>query len=155
MGKIPKEVQEFMQGKMGWVATASADGVPNATPKGSVKVLDDEHLVFADLFSRKTRENLLKNPKVAVTVIDEKTYQGFQIKGAAELLTAGQLYDQMAEELKGPDETAAGHLCRQNYRECRLRSIRGARSWQTNCRDRLGARPALALLGILPGFWPP
>jgi uncharacterized protein len=100
MAKIPQEVQEFMKGKMGWVATASADGVPNATPKGTVKVLDDEHLVFADLFSRKTRENLLKNPKVAVTVIDEKTHQGFQIKGIAELLTAGQLYDQVAEELK-------------------------------------------------------
>ena len=101
MAKIPKEVQEFMQGKMGWVATASPDGVPNATPKGSVRVIDDEHLVFADgFFSRKTRENLLKNPKVAVTVIDEKSFKGYQIKGAAELLTAGELFDQMAEELK-------------------------------------------------------
>jgi uncharacterized protein len=100
MAKIPKEVQEFMQGKMGWVATTSPDGVPNATPKGSVRVIDDEHLVFADLFSRKTRENLLKNPKVAVTVIDEKSFKGYQIKGAAELLTAGELFDQMAEELK-------------------------------------------------------
>ena len=68
--------------------------------KGRVRVIDDEHLVFADLFSRKTRENLLKNPKVAVTVIDEKSYRGYQIKGAAELLTAGELFEQMAEELK-------------------------------------------------------
>jgi len=37
MAKIPKEVQEFMQGKMSLVATASLDGVPNATPKGSVE----------------------------------------------------------------------------------------------------------------------
>jgi uncharacterized protein len=100
MVKIPQAVQEFMKGKMGWVATASPDGMPNATPKGSVRVIDDEHLVFADLFSRKTRENLLKNPKVAVTVVDEKSHKGFQIKGVAELLTAGQLFDQMAEELK-------------------------------------------------------
>jgi len=100
MAKVPKEVQEFMKGKMGWVATASPDGVPNTTPKGTVRVIDDEHLVFADLFSRKTRENLLKNPKVAVTVIDEKSFKGFQIKGAAELLTAGELFDQMKEELK-------------------------------------------------------
>jgi predicted pyridoxine 5'-phosphate oxidase superfamily flavin-nucleotide-binding protein len=100
MAKIPKEVQEFMQGKMAWVATASPEGVPNTTPKGTVKVIDDEHLVFADLFSRKTRENLLKNPKVAVTVIDEKSHKGYQIKGTSELLSAGQLYDQMAEELK-------------------------------------------------------
>jgi len=48
--------------------------------QGSVKVLDDEHVVFADLFSRKTRENLQKNSKVAVTVVDEKTYTGYQLK---------------------------------------------------------------------------
>ena len=100
MAKVPKDVQEFMKGKMGWVATASPDGVPNATPKGSVRVIDDEHLVFADLFSRKTRENLLKNPKVAVICRRQKSFKGYQIKGSAELLTAGELFDQMAKKLK-------------------------------------------------------
>ena len=100
MAKIPQAVQEFMKGKLGWVATASPDGMPNATPKGTVRVIDDEHVVFADLFSRKTRENLLKNPKVAVTVVDEKSLKGYQVKGSAELLTAGELFEQMAAELK-------------------------------------------------------
>jgi predicted pyridoxine 5'-phosphate oxidase superfamily flavin-nucleotide-binding protein len=100
MAKIPKEVKEFLPGKMGWVATATPDGVPNVTPKGSVKVLDEEHVIFADLFSRKTRENLEKNPRVAVTVVDEKSFKGYQMKGSAELLTSGPVYDQVAEELK-------------------------------------------------------
>ena len=69
-------------------------------PKGSVQILDDEHLIFADLFSLKTRENLEKNPKIAVTVIDEKSAKGYQIKGTAELIASGPLYDQMAEKLK-------------------------------------------------------
>ena len=100
MTKIPQEIQEFIKGKMAWVATASRDGIPNATPKGTVQVIDDEHLVFADLFSLKTRENLKANPKVAVTVLDEKSYKGYQLKGSAELLTAGPVFDQVAEELK-------------------------------------------------------
>ena len=100
MAKIPQAVQEFMKGKMGWVATAAPDGMPNVTPKGTARVIDDEHLVFADLFSRKTRENLLKNPKVAVTFIDEKSHRGYQIKGSAELLTAGELFEQMTAELQ-------------------------------------------------------
>ena len=100
MSKIPQEIQEFIKGKMAWVATASADGIPNATPKGSVRVIDDEHLVFADLFSLKTRANLKENPKAAVTVVDEKSYKGYQLKGSAELLTAGPIFDQVAEELK-------------------------------------------------------
>ena len=100
MAKIPKEVKEFLPGKMGWVATATTDGVPNTTPKGSVQVLDDEHLIFADLFSLKTRENLEKNPKVAVTVVDEKSAKGYQIKGVVELIASGPLYERMAVRLK-------------------------------------------------------
>jgi predicted pyridoxine 5'-phosphate oxidase superfamily flavin-nucleotide-binding protein len=74
--------------------------MPNATPKGSVQLIDDEHVAFADLFSRKTRENLLANPKVSITVADGATYKGYQIKGSAEILESGPLFDQMAEGLK-------------------------------------------------------
>ena len=100
MISIPKHVQDFFPGKMGWVATATNDGVPNVTPKGSVRVLDDQHVVFADLFSLKTRQNLEKNPSVAVTVVDAATHKGYQIKGNAELISSGPLYDQMAQQLK-------------------------------------------------------
>ena len=33
------------------IATASKSGRPNVSPKGSLKVLDDEHVVFADVRS--------------------------------------------------------------------------------------------------------
>ena len=54
MVNIPKHVQEFLPGKMGWVATAGKGGEPNVTPKGSLKLLDDQHVIFADLISLKT-----------------------------------------------------------------------------------------------------
>lgn len=101
MVNIPKHVQEFLPGKMGWVATASKSGEPNVTPKGSLKLLDDQHVIFADLFSLKTRRNLQENPRVAVTVIDAATAKGYQIKGKAELLTSGPVFEQMAAQLKG------------------------------------------------------
>ncbi|MGO9313181.1 MAG: pyridoxamine 5'-phosphate oxidase family protein [Syntrophobacteraceae bacterium] len=100
MAKIPNELQEFMKGKMAWVATASPDGVPNTTPKGTVQVLDDEHIIFADLFSLKTRDNLQKNPKVAVTVIDMETKKGYQFKGSAKLVDSGPVFDEVVEKLK-------------------------------------------------------
>jgi predicted pyridoxine 5'-phosphate oxidase superfamily flavin-nucleotide-binding protein len=100
MVSIPKDVQEFLPGKLAWVATASRDGVPNATPKGSLKLLDDEHVVFADLFSQKTRKNLAENPKVAVTVIDAGTGKGYQIKGVAEIVSSGSLFDATSQQLK-------------------------------------------------------
>jgi hypothetical protein len=58
---IPAELVEFIKGKQGWVATAAKDGTPNLSIKGSLRVLDEEHLVFADLSSLKTRRNLEEN----------------------------------------------------------------------------------------------
>jgi predicted pyridoxine 5'-phosphate oxidase superfamily flavin-nucleotide-binding protein len=100
MVTIPKHVQDFLPGKMGWVATASPDGVPNVTPKGSLRLLDGEHLLFADLFSLKTRANLEQNPKVAVTVIEPGSPHGYQIKGTAEMFDSGPLFDQTVQAIK-------------------------------------------------------
>ena len=62
--------------------------------------MDDQHVIFADLFSLKTRKNLEQNPRVAVTVIDPATHKGYQIKGTAELVSSGPLFDQMAAQIK-------------------------------------------------------
>jgi uncharacterized protein len=98
--KIPAEVKEFLKGKPGWVATAAKDGTPNVSIKGSLRLLDDEHLVFADIYSLKTRKNLQENPKVAVMVYDEASRRGFMIKGSAEQISSGALYDQTVEGMK-------------------------------------------------------
>ncbi len=98
--KIPAEVMEFLKGKVGWVATAAKDGTPNVSIKGSLRLLDDEHLVFADLYSLKTRKNLQENPKVAIMVYEDASRSGFTIKGSAEQISRGPLYDQTVEGMK-------------------------------------------------------
>ena len=98
MAKISKEIQEFLTGKVGWVGTADKSGLPNLAPKGTLKVVDDETLGFADLFSLKTRANLEANPQVAVAVIDKMT--GYQIKGKVELLTSGPVYEEVSGGVK-------------------------------------------------------
>jgi predicted pyridoxine 5'-phosphate oxidase superfamily flavin-nucleotide-binding protein len=98
--RIPAEVQEFLKGKQGWVATAAKDGTPNVSIKGSLRQLDDEHLVFADIYSLKTRKNLQENPKAAVMVYEDGSRRGFMIKGSTEQLSSGPLYDQMVEGMK-------------------------------------------------------
>jgi hypothetical protein len=99
MVSIPKDVQDFLPGKLAWVATASPDGVPNVTPKGSLKVLDENHVAFADLFSLKTRKNLLENKNIAITVVDAATAKGFQIKGTAEVVDSGPLFDDTGKQI--------------------------------------------------------
>jgi predicted pyridoxine 5'-phosphate oxidase superfamily flavin-nucleotide-binding protein len=97
---IPKHVQDFLPGKLAWVATASSQGEPNVTPKGTVRVLDQFHVLFADLFSEKTRRNLSQNNKVAVTVVDPATATGYQIKGTAEVIGSGPLFEEEEVRLK-------------------------------------------------------
>ena len=100
MTSIPKHVQEFLPGKLAWVATASRDGMPNVTPKGTLKLLDEHHVLFADLFSLKTRKNLEENNHVAVTVVDPATAKGYQLKGTAEVVDSGQLFEETSKQLK-------------------------------------------------------
>lgn len=59
-------------------------------------MLDDEHLIFADIFSLKTRKNLLENPKFEIMVYEDRSRRGHMFKGTAELFASGPLYDQTA-----------------------------------------------------------
>lgn len=94
MAKLSEEMRELIEDqKVCFVATADKRGRPNVSPKGSIYVVDDETLAFADLYSKKTRENLMANPHIALTVVDVKGFKGYQFKGKAELLEEGDIYN--------------------------------------------------------------
>jgi predicted pyridoxine 5'-phosphate oxidase superfamily flavin-nucleotide-binding protein len=57
-------------------------------------------VLFADLFSLKTRKNLSENNKVAVTVADTATGKGYQLKGTAEVISSGPLFEETAKQIK-------------------------------------------------------
>jgi predicted pyridoxine 5'-phosphate oxidase superfamily flavin-nucleotide-binding protein len=82
----------------GFIATASVSGRPNVSPKGSLRVLDDEHILFADINSPNTVANLIENPQIAVLVFDPSTSHGCRIWGTAEILSSGELFDQISAE---------------------------------------------------------
>ena len=56
--------------KLGFVATASVDGTPNLSPKGTFLVKDDEHLMFGEMRSPNTLRNLEANPKLEINFVD-------------------------------------------------------------------------------------
>jgi predicted pyridoxine 5'-phosphate oxidase superfamily flavin-nucleotide-binding protein len=94
MAKLTQEMKDLIEAqKLCFVATADQNGRPNVSPKGSIYVVDDETLAFADLYSQKTRKNLKANPHIALTVADPKRLKGYQFKGTAELLEEGDVYN--------------------------------------------------------------
>ncbi|MDA8217479.1 MAG: pyridoxamine 5'-phosphate oxidase family protein [Dehalococcoidales bacterium] len=77
----------------GLIATADASGKPNVSAKGTFRLLDDEHVLFADVNSPRTIANLLENPQVSTIVLDPATRRGCRIWGRAEVLDSGELFD--------------------------------------------------------------
>jgi len=101
MSKIPEQVKEFFTTHLAYVATSDKKGVPNVVPKGDMAILDDDQIVFADLYSHQTKKNLLENPKIAITAINPAGYKGYQIKGTAKIVERGREFDRLFEKAVG------------------------------------------------------
>ena len=99
MAKLSEEVKGMIaEVRPGIIATASKDGQPNVSAKGSFRVLDDNHVIFADINSPRTIANLRENPYVSVLVVHPQTLRGCRIWGKGEILNSGPLFDQMNKE---------------------------------------------------------
>lgn len=93
--QVRKAVAEI---KPGLIATASRTGKPNVSAKGSLRVLDDDHVAFAIIKSPQTLTNLRENPQIAIICLDPKTRSGCRIAGWAEILESGPLFQRIGEE---------------------------------------------------------
>ena len=86
--------------KLGYVATVSSDGAPNLSPKGTIAILDDSRLVFANIRSPKTIENLTNNPSIEINVIDPFSRMGYRFKGLANILSDGEDFENILDYFK-------------------------------------------------------
>jgi predicted pyridoxine 5'-phosphate oxidase superfamily flavin-nucleotide-binding protein len=99
VGKLSEEVKAAIaEIRPAMIATASRDGKPNVSAKGSFRVLDDDHVVFADINSPRTIANLRENPYVSILVVHPRTLKGCRIWGKGEVLDSGELFEQLNEE---------------------------------------------------------
>lgn len=98
MGILTEDMKRVVsEQRLGFIATVCPDGTPNVSPKGTTKVWDDDHLVFADIRSPATIKNLRANPAVEVNVVDWFLRKGYRFKGSATILTEGNLFDEILE----------------------------------------------------------
>ena len=104
MTEFDDEIRNFVNfQKLGYVATISSDGSPNLSPKGTIAILDDSRLVFANIRSPQTVENLTKNPSIEINVIDPFSRMGYRFKGIANILSDGSDFKKILDyfEKKG------------------------------------------------------
>ena len=94
MDVITDEIKKFVDfQKLGYVATISNDNTPNLSPKGTIMVLDEFHIAFANIQSPNTVENLKHNSSIEVNVVDPFSRRGYRFKGTAEIISSGDKFN--------------------------------------------------------------
>jgi len=85
--ELTKEIKESIdKSVLCWLATVSADNVPNVSPKEIFNYYGTDEIIIANIASPQTVRNIKKNANVCVSFIDILVQKGFQIKGKAEIV---------------------------------------------------------------------
>ena len=98
MISIPDNIKNFVNfQKLGYVATISKHGTPNLSPKGTIAVIDKSTLVFADIRSPQTIQNLQENPSIEINVVDPFQRLGYRFKGNGRIINEGSEFDRVLD----------------------------------------------------------
>ena len=98
---ISNKIRSFVNfQKLGYVATVSSDNSPNLSPKGTIIVIDESHLAFADIRSPQTIENLRHNSSIEINVVDPIRRKGFRFMGEGQIISEGTQFSEILEQYK-------------------------------------------------------
>ena len=99
MGKLTEEAKQAI-GNMrpSLVSTVSKAGKPNISIKGLLHILDDEHVVLADVASPRTATNIRENSQVAIVCLAMPGRKGCLVYGKGKVLESGYEFDRVAAE---------------------------------------------------------
>lgn len=83
------------------MASLNDDGSPNVSPKGTVRVWDADHLVFADVASPQTVANVVRDDRVHVNVVDHFARRGWRFAGHARVTDDPAVLQAIRDEYPG------------------------------------------------------
>ena len=102
MGVLTDDMKRVVgEQRLGYIATVCPDGSPNLSPKATMRVWDDDHLVFADIASPGTVANIRQNPAVEINIVDPLIRKVYRFKGTAEILPPGPQFDAVMQKYDG------------------------------------------------------
>lgn len=90
---LNEDVVNLLKNSM-WDLATCADGQPNVVPVAFKDVTPEGKLLVGDVFLDTTLKNLKANGgRIAISVYDPKSLEGYQLKGTAEHITEGPVVD--------------------------------------------------------------
>jgi hypothetical protein len=131
LGKLPKEIVDFLDNPLVTKVLATADeyGNVHAAPIASLRATPDgSMIIFAQVFSSKTPENLVymkrvgKQAVIVAQLFSPPKIEGYIIRcNVGEQLTSGPIFEQVSEGLKkalGLSTKAVWTLIPMEYKVC-------------------------------------
>ncbi|MCD8196225.1 MAG: pyridoxamine 5'-phosphate oxidase family protein [Lachnospiraceae bacterium] len=110
---LNENVKKLLDASM-WDLATCANGEPNVVPVAFKMVTEDGKLAVGDVFLETTLNNLnADGGKIAISVYDAQSLEGYQIKGTAEYLAEGEIvsaFKAMVEKMFNGAATAKGAL---------------------------------------------
>lgn len=110
---MSEKVMNLLKTSM-WDLATCANGEPNVVPVAFKDVTEDGKLVVGDVFLETTLNNIKANGgRIAISVYNAQSLEGYQIKGIAEYVTEGGVVDTfkaMVEKMFNGAATAKGAL---------------------------------------------
>lgn len=101
MGILTPDMQQALtEQRLIFAATVCPDGTPNLSPKGTAMVWDDDHIIFTDLASPGTMQNLAANPAIEINAVNVFSRRGYRFKGTAAIHSGGAIYDAVVERMR-------------------------------------------------------
>ena len=98
---LTPETKKIISEQLCLIVTVNKQGKPNVAPKGTMRVLNNEELVYAEIFGRTTLQNILNNPEAIIVVaVDRETKKLVRLRGKAEVIEEGELYKEIAKQVE-------------------------------------------------------
>lgn len=104
--KIPQEIQNiFKEDRVVAFGTASNSGIPNINMIAIKKIKDDETILLADNYFKKTLSNLKENQQASIITKSDKDNKWYQLKGTCHYSNEGAEYESFEKWVKSIKDT--------------------------------------------------
>jgi predicted pyridoxine 5'-phosphate oxidase superfamily flavin-nucleotide-binding protein len=86
MDLTPEIIKYIDKSVLCWLATVSADNIPNISPKEIFTYYGTDRIIIANIASPQSVRNIKHNENICVSFIDVLVQKGFQIIGKAKII---------------------------------------------------------------------
>ena len=98
---LAPEIKRIINEQRCFIATVSKQGLPNIVPKGTMRILNNGELVYAEIFGGTTLQNILDNPEtIMIAAVDKETKKLVRLRGKAEVIKKGELYEKITKQVE-------------------------------------------------------